>query len=72
MIEMEGRDSCGESASKGDPTGAKSAEEAPGPPAERECLEWKSTFKLQTQKSIELVYSFACIISFNLTNSGIV
>ncbi|MGV2446657.1 UNVERIFIED_CONTAM: hypothetical protein FO527_21520 [Bacillus sp. ATCC 13368] len=30
----------------GDPTGAKSAEEAPGPPAESECLEWKSTFKV--------------------------
>ncbi|KOR87078.1 hypothetical protein AM233_00480 [Bacillus sp. FJAT-22058] len=28
---------------KGDPTGAKSAEEAPGPPAESECLKWKST-----------------------------
>ncbi|TKH06959.1 hypothetical protein FC682_02380 [Peribacillus simplex] len=35
------RDSCGKSASKGDPAGA-GAEEAPGPPAESECLEWKS------------------------------
>jgi hypothetical protein len=32
--------------SKGDPTGAKSAAEAPGLPAESECLEWKSTFQL--------------------------
>ncbi|CRH69906.1 Uncharacterised protein [Chlamydia trachomatis] len=29
------RDSCGKSVSKGDPAGAKSAEKAPGPPAER-------------------------------------
>ncbi|MGW8428263.1 hypothetical protein ACWGJQ_22710 [Peribacillus simplex] len=39
LIEAGVRDSCGKSASKGDPTGAKSAEEAPGPPAESECLE---------------------------------
>ena len=36
-------DSCGKSVSKGDPTGAKGAEEAPGPPEESECLEWKAT-----------------------------
>jgi len=39
-LERKVRDSCGKSVSKGDPTGAKSAEEAPGPPAESECLEW--------------------------------
>ncbi|AZV60077.1 hypothetical protein DOZ91_05225 [Peribacillus frigoritolerans] len=37
------RDSCGKSEFRGDPEGA---EEAPGPPAESECLEGKSTFKL--------------------------
>jgi hypothetical protein len=37
------RDSCGKSVSKGDPTGAKSAKG--GPPAESECLEWKSFYK---------------------------
>ncbi len=28
------------------PRRRKSAEEAPGPPAESECLEWKSTFEI--------------------------
>ena len=43
-MERKVRDSCGKSASKGDPAGA-CAEEAPGPPAESECLKWKSTSK---------------------------
>ncbi|TKH10774.1 hypothetical protein FC678_13750 [Peribacillus simplex] len=42
MIGAGVRDSCGKSVSKGEPAGAKSAEEASGPPAESECLEWKS------------------------------
>jgi len=41
-LERKVRDSCGKNVSTGDPAGAKSAEEAPGPPAESECLEWKS------------------------------
>ncbi|KOR81070.1 hypothetical protein AM232_23510 [Bacillus sp. FJAT-21352] len=53
--------------SKGDPTGAKSAEEAPGLPAESECLEWKSTFQLYKPSKklyvksiiIELFYSLS-------------
>ncbi|MEV5113321.1 hypothetical protein MRBL20_001442 [Peribacillus frigoritolerans] len=45
------RDSCGKSASKGDPAGA-GAEEAPGPPAESECLEWKSTFLHFLKKTV--------------------
>jgi hypothetical protein len=49
-LEWKVRDSCGKSEAKGDPTGAKSAEEAPGPPAESECLEWKSTFKFTNLK----------------------
>ncbi|PAL11669.1 hypothetical protein B8W99_15680 [Peribacillus simplex] len=43
LIGTEGTRLRGKSASKGDPTGAKSAEEAPGPHAESECLKWKST-----------------------------
>ncbi|PCD05330.1 hypothetical protein CMV16_24385 [Peribacillus simplex] len=43
LIGTEGTRLLRKSAAKGDPTGAKSAEEAPGPPAESECLEWKST-----------------------------
>ncbi|MDQ7863068.1 hypothetical protein RCO48_24645 [Peribacillus frigoritolerans] len=41
LIGMGVRDSCGKSESRGDPRGAKSAEG--GPPAESECLKWKST-----------------------------
>ncbi|PCD09704.1 hypothetical protein CMV16_04700 [Peribacillus simplex] len=44
LIGMGVRDSCGKSVSKGDPAGAKSAEGVP--PAESECLEWKSTIGL--------------------------
>ncbi len=44
------RDSCGESVSKGDPTGVKSAVEAPGTPAESECLKWKSKFYTASEK----------------------
>ncbi|MDQ7862285.1 hypothetical protein RCO48_18575 [Peribacillus frigoritolerans] len=44
MIGAGVRDSCGKSASRGDPQ-AK-AEEAPRPPAESECLKWKSMFQL--------------------------
>ncbi|MFJ5747922.1 hypothetical protein ACIP97_04865 [Peribacillus frigoritolerans] len=39
------RDSCGERASKGDPRRCIGTEETPGPPAESECLEGKSTVK---------------------------
>ncbi len=56
------RDSCGKSASRGDTAGAKAPEG--GPPVESECLERKSTFKLDTHKKnvgkldfIEFVYS---------------
>ncbi|KON67028.1 hypothetical protein AKG34_23920 [Peribacillus butanolivorans] len=44
-MEWKVRDSCGKSVSKGDPAGAKSAEEAPGPPAESECLTFQSRFE---------------------------
>ena len=43
-LERKVRDSCGKSASRGDTAGK--AEEAPRPPAESECLKWKSTFTL--------------------------
>ncbi|MGE8018606.1 hypothetical protein ACQKOM_06745 [Peribacillus frigoritolerans] len=42
-MERKVRDSCGENVAKGDPAGH--AEEAPGPPAVSECLEWKSTIR---------------------------
>jgi len=35
----------------GRPRRRKCAEEAPGPPAESECLEWKSPFKSYNQKN---------------------
>jgi hypothetical protein len=47
-LERKARDSCGKYVSKGDPTGAKGAEEAPGPPAESERLQWKETVVVQT------------------------
>ncbi|PHD70992.1 hypothetical protein COF64_24640 [Bacillus sp. AFS043905] len=40
-MERKVRDSCGKSVAKGE-TPQASAEEAHGPPAESECLEWKS------------------------------
>ncbi|PAL10670.1 hypothetical protein B8W99_18850 [Peribacillus simplex] len=39
LIGTEGTRLLREKRGPGDPTGAKSAEEAPGPPAESECLE---------------------------------
>ncbi|RRN72577.1 hypothetical protein EI200_08365 [Peribacillus simplex] len=48
MIGAEGTDSCGKSASRGDPPQAQAEG---GPPAESECLDWKSTFKLYKQKN---------------------
>ena len=39
-------------ASPGETPQARSVEEAPGPPAESECLEWKSTFEFYKQKNI--------------------
>ncbi|MBR8645630.1 hypothetical protein KEH51_21305 [[Brevibacterium] frigoritolerans] len=41
-MERKVRDSCGKSVSRETPQAQ--AEEAPRPPAESECLEWKSTF----------------------------
>jgi hypothetical protein len=52
-LERKVRDSCGNSESKGDPR-RKCAEEAPGPPAESECLKWKSTSKfVQKKKTVD-------------------
>ncbi|MEB2492267.1 hypothetical protein SOP93_13950 [Peribacillus frigoritolerans] len=45
------RDSGGKSASKGDPTGANAEG---GPPAESECLEWKSTSTKERQSISEI------------------
>ncbi|MDQ7860058.1 hypothetical protein RCO48_00405 [Peribacillus frigoritolerans] len=42
-MERKVRDSCGKSESRGDPAGAKAPRRLHGPPAESECLEWKST-----------------------------
>ncbi|PAW31038.1 hypothetical protein BKC07_01425 [Peribacillus simplex] len=42
MIGTEGTRLLREKRVEGDPTVARSAEVAPGPPAESECLEWKS------------------------------
>jgi hypothetical protein len=50
-LERKVRDSCGNSESKGDPR-RKCAEEAPGPPAESECLKWKSTSKFVQKKKL--------------------
>ncbi|KRF54453.1 hypothetical protein ASG97_03325 [Bacillus sp. Soil745] len=41
--------SCGKSVSWGDPQAQ--AEEAPPPPAESECLEWKSNFTTPQEKN---------------------
>ncbi|PAL13909.1 hypothetical protein B8W99_08050 [Peribacillus simplex] len=41
---------AGKNVSRGDPTGAKAPRRLPGPPAESECLEWKSTFKMHKPK----------------------
>jgi len=51
-LERKVRDSCGKSVAKGDPAGH--AEEAPGPPAESECLEWKSTIRFTTLKNVRV------------------
>ncbi len=64
------RDSCGKSESKGRPRRRKGAEEAPGPPAESECLEWKLTVKLSTAetrlKKTVFFYKAFNIIPFQL------
>ena len=51
---------------QGRPRRRKSAEEAPGPPAESECLEWKSTYQIPFSTSYPLillqkVHTHACI-----------
>ncbi|PAW28577.1 hypothetical protein BKC07_12445 [Peribacillus simplex] len=48
-MERKVRDSCGKAWPRETPQ-ARSVEEAPGPPAESECLEWKSTFEFYKQK----------------------
>ncbi|MDQ7861721.1 hypothetical protein RCO48_14305 [Peribacillus frigoritolerans] len=45
-MERKVRDSCGKKRVKGTPAGAKSAEEASGPPAESECLKWKGNVQI--------------------------
>ncbi|KON70615.1 hypothetical protein AKG34_18815 [Peribacillus butanolivorans] len=45
LIGMEGARLLREKRVQGRPRRRKGAEEAPGPPAESECLEWKSTFE---------------------------
>ncbi|MGW6381814.1 hypothetical protein, partial [Peribacillus butanolivorans] len=45
LIGTEGARLLREKRVQGRPHRRKGAEEAPGPPAESECLEWKSTFE---------------------------
>ncbi len=53
LIGTEGTRLLREMRVQGRPRRRKSAEEAPGPPAESECLEWRSTIRvLQTLKKI--------------------
>ncbi|PHD78958.1 hypothetical protein COF64_00870 [Bacillus sp. AFS043905] len=52
LIGTEGTRLLREKRVQGRPRRRKGAEEAPGPPAESECLEWKSTSKyLQSESS---------------------
>ncbi|MFY0801585.1 hypothetical protein [Peribacillus frigoritolerans] len=48
LIGTEGRDSCGKSVARETPQAQ--AEEAPRPPAESECLKWKSKFYTASKK----------------------
>jgi len=45
LIETKGARLLREKRVQGRPHSRKGAEEAPGPPEERECLEWKSMFE---------------------------
>ncbi|MDQ7860866.1 hypothetical protein RCO48_06855 [Peribacillus frigoritolerans] len=47
-MERRVRDSCGKSASKGDPTGARAPRRLPDRPRKSECLKWKSTLIFYT------------------------
>ncbi|MGE7184125.1 hypothetical protein ACQKKK_09000 [Peribacillus sp. NPDC006672] len=66
-MERKARDSCGKYVSKGDPTGAKGAEEAPGPPAESERLQWKGTVVVQTLQNGGQI-PFSCKVNWNRQN----
>ncbi|TDL85715.1 hypothetical protein E2R55_24185 [Vibrio vulnificus] len=57
MIGTEGARLLREKRVEGRPRRRKSAEEAAGPPAESECLEWKSTFEI-LQTLIKTVNKF--------------
>jgi hypothetical protein len=51
--------------SRGDPAGAEG-----GPPAESECLEWKSTFKMQKPKKMKkLDYLYPLIKSITIAKT---
>ncbi|PAW29096.1 hypothetical protein BKC07_10380 [Peribacillus simplex] len=55
MIGTEGARLLREKRVQGRPHRRKSAEEAPGPPAESECLEWKSTIRITNlQKNVRV------------------
>ncbi|MBR8645631.1 hypothetical protein KEH51_21310 [[Brevibacterium] frigoritolerans] len=64
-MERKVRDSCGKSVSRETPQAQ--AEEAPRPPAESECLEWKSTLKFSQplKKKIKDIQIF-----FKITDRG--
>ncbi|MDM5211531.1 hypothetical protein QUF94_08770 [Peribacillus sp. NJ4] len=62
VIGTEGARLLRENASKGDPAGASRgrkprAQAEGGPPAESECLEWKSTFEFYKQKKLQATWS---------------
>ncbi|PEJ24320.1 hypothetical protein CN689_27335 [Peribacillus butanolivorans] len=64
MIGTEGARLLREKCVQGRPHRRKGAEEAPGPPTESECLEWKSTFERVCLQS-EALFSRAL---FNITS----